>query len=318
MSTALRIPTPVGGVPNDTDRIPSVVFAAAWGALLPFIVRRITLRKSTVLLIGVCIIILINLVMYSLRAAQAFGQIKRTSTGYLIFLQGALASGYCSLMTDSIMLLKTIVDNAKVAPVDPEAAGSPQVANRKTRPGPLQLAGIALAVTYFSAPGTLAGVQAGFYRSGRKDQSKADALQGMRYASAVLALLPLLAMAGIAVYSYFSLPSIDKAACMRFIAAVSLCSVLAVYRLIAMSNHIPAIDFTGAGSLSSPVAKALFYLFHCLPELLAAALMLIPGVPTTEAATKRARASPSHPMRVDRLRPGERPADSLGPASDDN
>lgn len=310
MSTALRIPTPVGGIPNDTDRIPSVVFAIAWAALLPFAVRRIIRRKSAVLLIGPCVLLVINTIMYCLRAAQAFELIKPTSTGFLIFMQGELANGFCSLMTDFIPLLKTIIDNAKVAPVDPEAQGSPQAANRKTRYTPLQLAGIALAVTYFAAPGTLAGVQGGFYRSGQKNQRSADAIQGMRYASVVLALLPLLVMAGVAIYNYISLPRIDKTACMRALTAISLCCVLAVYRLVAMSNHVPAIAFTGAGSLTSPVAKTLFYLFHCAPEVLAAALMLIPSVPTTDATKRRVQSShASHPMRADRLRPGERPAE---------
>ncbi|EJD46152.1 hypothetical protein AURDEDRAFT_124268 [Auricularia subglabra TFB-10046 SS5] len=311
MSTALRIPTPVGGVPNDIDRIPSIVFAVAWGALLPFAVRRITLRKSTVLLIGPCVLLLTNLVMYSLRAAQAFGHIKSTSTGFLIFIQGELASGYCSLMTDSIMLLKAIVDNARVAPIDPEAAESPQAASRKTRYTPLQLAGIALAVLYFAAPGTLAGVQSGFYSSGQETQSSADAIQGMRYASAILALIPLLVMAGITVYSYVSLPRIDKAACRRFIYTVSLCTVIAVYRLVVMSNHVPAIAYTGHGSLTSPAAKTIFYILHSAPEVLAAALMIISSVPTTEVVKRRAGASPSHPMRADRLHPVERPAEYI-------
>ena len=48
---------------------------------------------------------------------------------------------------------------------------------------------------------------------------------------------------------------------------------MSIYRFAAMRNKTPSLTSTGPHSLNSPVAKALFYVFHSTPELLATIVM---------------------------------------------
>lgn len=50
-----------------------------------------------------------------------------------------------------------------------------------------------------------------------------------------------------------------------------------IYRFIVMQFTIPDLLSTAPGSQESPGAKAAFYIFHCLPEFFACALLVIPN-----------------------------------------
>lgn len=41
-----------------------------------------------------------------------------------------------------------------------------------------------------------------------------------------------------------------------------------------MANHTTALTSMAPGSLNSPIAKVLFYIFHTVPDFLAAAILL--------------------------------------------
>ncbi|EJD46153.1 hypothetical protein AURDEDRAFT_184470 [Auricularia subglabra TFB-10046 SS5] len=284
-SNPLSIPTPFGGVPNDADRIPSIVFALAWAALLPFVARRfIVPQRRTVLLIGACIMVVLNMTLYSIRALQAFVPSQRASRNLLVFMQGMLANGFATLTTDALPLIQAIVKNAKKPLPDPEAATSPQQAKPKKKYTPFELLAIVLVVTYIALPGTLAGTHGGLYKSALKKQATADAVQGMRYASAVLTFIPVVVMAGVALHALFWLPRVDRAACLHFLALLSLITIMIIYRFIVMRNHISNLLYTGPGSLTSTTAKALFYVLHSLPEWIATASVVIPDTQTAFGA----------------------------------
>ena len=54
-------------------------------------------------------------------------------------------------------------------------------------------------------------------------------------------------------------------------------AIVSVYRLVVMGDTIPDFLYTGPGSQESTTAKALFYVFHCLPEWMGAALLVVPN-----------------------------------------
>ena len=56
--------------------------------------------------------------------------------------------------------------------------------------------------------------------------------------------------------------------------SISIQSTVAIYRLVAMQNSTDSLLSRGPGSLSSPAAKALFYIFHMLPEWTASVILL--------------------------------------------
>ena len=51
-------------------------------------------------------------------------------------------------------------------------------------------------------------------------------------------------------------------------------SIVGVYLLAVMWRRSPSLDSTAPGTLTSPGAKASFYVIHCLPEWLAATTLL--------------------------------------------
>jgi len=53
--------------------------------------------------------------------------------------------------------------------------------------------------------------------------------------------------------------------------------VVSVYRTIVMRHTVHGTRYNGPGSLNSIADKSYFYLFHCLPEFLAAAILLVPN-----------------------------------------
>lgn len=282
----LSIPTPVGGLPNDTDRIPSIVFVLAWAALLPFVIRRFTdPQRRTTVLIGACILVVLGITLYTIRAVQAFVPDRRASKDLLSLMQGMLANGFVTLTTDALPLITAIVKNAKRPLPDPEAVASgPAQAKPKKKYTPVELFAIVVAVHVIATPAILGGVHGAIYKSALKKQATANALQGLRYASAVLTFIPVVIMAGVAVHALLRLPRVDRGACLHFLALLSLITIMIIYRFIVMTNHIPALLYAGPGSLSSTTAKTLFYVLHCLPEWLATASVLIPDTQTAFGA----------------------------------
>ena len=53
--------------------------------------------------------------------------------------------------------------------------------------------------------------------------------------------------------------------------------IVSFYRLIAMRHTMPGIHFTGPGAESSTADKALFYVFHGVPEVVFSAILVVPN-----------------------------------------
>lgn len=304
----MTFPTPIGGVPYHIDLAPSVIFAVAYGCLLPLVAYRIWDKNSrTVMLLGTIIFAVERIVAFSLRAAQATDEGKRFSLSLTAYIQSDLALGYIGIASDLSNLLRTMLvtptygsetyiqsteaesrwkfwlTTAKLS--DPEVNGK---SNQRDFPGKPP-AGTpdhpntrfwVRRGTRFTGLAFLAATITGIISTGSfvpmvKGETSVHRVEVLRYVSTAVALFLMLFVIGEALWGYFFLPRVNRQGCTILCAITGLTIVIAIYRLSVMHNSIDSLQSTGPGSLSSSTDKALFYVFHVLPEWLSTSLLLI-------------------------------------------
>ncbi|KZV89145.1 hypothetical protein EXIGLDRAFT_721631 [Exidia glandulosa HHB12029] len=285
-SNSMRIPTPVGGTPMHIDGVPSILFAIAYGVLVPFIVARMFRPGNrSALLVGTSIYAIERVVVYSLRASQAYGATRNTSGGLLIYLQLSLAQGYITMAQDTVPLLRVMLVHATNPPVEdvieprhPEVKDNPRTdpTNKSKMRFWVRRAMDVLNLGFLAAT-VPNGVQGGKYKTALHNQEEADKLQRFRYASTAVTLLFMLIIGVWTLYAYFRIANVRRAAALRILTILALILPVPIYRFATMHFTIPDLLFTGPGSLESGSSKALFYVFHCLPEWATAALLVLPN-----------------------------------------
>ncbi|KZW01307.1 hypothetical protein EXIGLDRAFT_603040 [Exidia glandulosa HHB12029] len=280
----MHIPTPVGGTPLHVDGVPSIIFAVAYGLLFPFILARMFRPgRRSILLVGTSVFAIERVVVYALRATQAYNPAKQTSGGLLIYLQLSFAQGYITMAQDTVPLLRVLLVHATNPPdvIEPRHEdGAETVVDPTDQPRTrfwVRRASDILNLSFMAA--TIPnGVQGAKYKDALHDQRSADKLQRFRYASTSVTVVLMLIIAMWTLCAYFRMANVRRAACaISILTAISLQLPVAINRLAVMHYTIPDLLFTGPGSQQSSGAKALFYVFHCLPEWLAAALLVLPN-----------------------------------------
>ncbi|EJD41812.1 hypothetical protein AURDEDRAFT_115271 [Auricularia subglabra TFB-10046 SS5] len=276
----IRIPTPVGGTPIHIDAVPSIIFAVAFGALFPFIASRCFRRGAqSFLQIESTIFAIERIVVYALRATQALNPAKRASGGLLIYLQLSFAQGYISMAHDAVPLLRVLLVESTSPPDRIEPNNSIERDPKDDQPRTrfwVRRATDLLNWTFLAAtiPNAVQGAK---YKDALKNQDAGDKLMRFRYASTAVALVLIVVLGVWTTYAYFRVRNIRRGPCLRLLTLLGLMVPVSIYRLVVMKDTIPDLLYTGPGSQESGKDKALFYVFHCLPELFAAALLVVPN-----------------------------------------
>ncbi|KAF9447952.1 hypothetical protein P691DRAFT_801514 [Macrolepiota fuliginosa MF-IS2] len=301
-------PSPIGGIPYPIDFAPSLVFAVAYGCLLPLVAYRIFDRNSrTILLIGSCIFTVERIVAFSLRAAQSVNASKRFNVGLMAYIQSDLALGYIGIAIDLGKLLRTLlvaptygsdtyVQSTEAesryrywistAKLDGAAAGDKEEQRDfptkppegtpdapRTRAWIRGLAG-AVALAFLSA------IVVGIIATSNlpnvvKGEANTDQNMVLRYVSTAVALFLIVGNAAASVWAYICLPRVNRQGCVILFVISWLLCIIAVYRLSVMQNTTESLQSTASGSLNSVGDKAAFYIFHILPEWLSSALLFV-------------------------------------------
>ncbi|KXN90856.1 hypothetical protein AN958_03510, partial [Leucoagaricus sp. SymC.cos] len=306
----MTFPSPMGGVPYHIDLAPSVIFTVAYGCLVPFIVYRVWDKNSrTLILLGTIIFAISRIVSLALRAVQSVSESKRFSLGLTSYIQADIALGYIGIAADLANILRTLLimptygsdtyfqstdteshnrfwlTTAKLA--DAEAGGSSSGSGREFPGRPpagtpdhprtrfwvrrgTRFTGLA-----FLASSITGGTAAGKFQKTVEGEVSLQYIVTLRYVSTAIALFLTLWIVGGSLWGLFFLPRIKQRGCLILCSISVLMVIIAIYRLCLMHNTMDSIQSTGPGSFSTPKDKALFYVFHILPEWISTALLLV-------------------------------------------
>lgn len=280
-ATSLRIPTPVGGTPLTDDGAPSALFAALYGILFPFfLMRLVSSAKRNSLLMGSTAFSIERVVIYGLRASQSFHVAKHASSGLLTYFQLSFGEGFMSIANDTVPLLRVLIVRATNPPdqvgdaADPEVIGTPSQAVLRA-----QTRRATDFMRLFFLVATILNIVSGFtYKDALTDQSAADRVMNLRYAATALSVVLTSTLVVWTCLARSYVANVRRAACDRLLTIYILLLTVGIYRLGVMHFRIPNLLSTdGWESQEAPAAKALFYVFHALPEWAASALLQIPN-----------------------------------------
>ncbi|BGO90383.1 hypothetical protein NBRC10512v2_002360 [Rhodotorula toruloides] len=256
MSAALSQALPtgfslVGGVPlKNPDLAASIIFLAAWALLTPLLVWRFAVRRTRIaVLIRPAVVIVIRIATFVIRALEANGNY---ATSLFITEQVLLLIGLIPLCEPLISLLRFHVRRYWT----PSPADGPK--ERKTMLNRLlTLLRVALIIAIVLGCVTSAAMT---------DPSKVDSLKHYRYGIIGITLFisilsPIIAIVVSAKNGLPMAPVYFLIGCAACLALPQI--VPSVYKLIITLNPV---------SLISHGAKAGFYIFSCVPEVVLAAL----------------------------------------------
>ncbi|KAF8573532.1 hypothetical protein K439DRAFT_1625004 [Ramaria rubella] len=272
----MAFPSPVGGTLIKEDFAPSIVFAILYGLLVPLAAFRFLRKESrTVLLIGVTTFSIERVVIFSLRANQSGNVEKAASAGLASYEQVTLGLGYIGMCDALIGFLRALLVNS----TRPEANGDQEHTNPTPQPDrPRERFWYRRLADFLSwgfLGATVSGLISGsIYSKSINSSSSASHVMVLRYVSSGLAFLMLMHILLVALVATRSVRRINKSAVYILMGPVTLLATVALYRLAVMHNTTDSLLSRGPGSLSSPSAKALFYIFHVVPEWTTAALIL--------------------------------------------
>ncbi|KAF8644646.1 hypothetical protein AX16_008358 [Volvariella volvacea WC 439] len=113
---------------------------------------------------------------------------------------------------------------------------------------------------------TITGVLANSrYHRAPDDAEIAAWIGRLRYASASVVLFLSIILIGVILYAR-TLPRVPEHAISRLLAIVSMCIIVAIYRLSIMHNETTSLTSFAPGSQNQTRDKVLFYIFHIFPE----------------------------------------------------
>ncbi|KAL0956711.1 hypothetical protein HGRIS_002833 [Hohenbuehelia grisea] len=303
----MTFPSPVGGASLPGDFVPSVLFAVLYGCLLPVMIWRTLKRRLRIfMLLASTLFTIERIVNLSLRAAQAHDFTMRHSPRIVKWMQATYTLGFFVIGMDMISLLSCLLVNttygtstASQAPVVEGALhaagssdttlykeiiemhpinevvreGAPYVEDEPHRRVQIRRFSALCSGAFLGAlaAGILGNIFYDQFLFG--DETRADLVFGLRYASTAIALVPIIAAIAIVIWASTNMERISQPGS-RLILSVAFCvAVVAIYRLSVMFNRTDAIDSTAPEALNSPQSKAMFYVFHILPEWIAVALL---------------------------------------------
>ncbi|KIM45438.1 hypothetical protein M413DRAFT_442117 [Hebeloma cylindrosporum] len=287
----VNFPAPIGGTSLPPDFGPSILFAVLYGLLVPLMAYRMFDRRSrSALLIGTISFSIERVVIFSLRAVQAHNESKRYSKGLATYMQISFGLGFIGIANDLVNLIRCLLVNAtygserysespaassKGGLLSPPPEGTPDLprvrfwARRFTDLlGPAFLAA--------TVPGIIANSH---YSKVFDDQNQADKTAKNRIISSAIALALTVLCISVALWGKVKLPRMHKRPVLVLGQLCILLSIIPIYRLSVMHYRIDVLR--GPDPLNSSSAKALFYIFHVLPEWLAICVLISENVRKT-------------------------------------
>ncbi|TFY54201.1 hypothetical protein EVJ58_g8995 [Rhodofomes roseus] len=266
-----KFPSPIGGVPNQHDLAPAVVFAVAYAITIPLVVYRLTSKKSrNIFCIATAVFAIERVVDFSFRAVEAEKPNLRTTSFWVNWLQSAYTMGFISIAGDvgniaRVFLLKSTRGSdpsASAAALSLDLLASSGTDADEERP-----AGTPKAEGSAAASMTMFDVREAEVL---EDEPKRRTL--IERWGLVTLLLRLTALALGGRVQWVLLRRDDGPQQGRDGAADE--DIPAIYRLAAMANYTDSLLSMAPGSLNGPHAKAVFYVLHIAPELFAGTLLM--------------------------------------------
>lgn len=265
----VHIPSLIGGFPTQDDFAPSILLIIFYSfSLFPYIRRLYDPDTRTITLGSTTTTFSIErIVVYSLRLAQS--QRHRPGEdlgGAILYQQLSFAVGYIGLIVDAVSFARAVLVNVTLE--DPGRGSKDQPSLRKKIRKLLWYPTVALLVI------TQVGVLTfSFLHDAPNSQGKANLFRNLRYVCDVVPLLvDLVFIIGLLLVRP-RLEFLDKSALDAIIKLSATIGVVPLYRLTVLHytsltlSVVPTPTYPSS-TLTSSSAKACFYLFHSVPEIL--------------------------------------------------
>ncbi|KAJ6574653.1 hypothetical protein B0H19DRAFT_1371620 [Mycena capillaripes] len=289
-------PSLVGGISLRAYDLPaSIVFAAAYGLLLPVFVYRIVDRRSrTAVIIQALCFAIERPVVYSLRAVVA-AQPSTESPGLSEYMQATFALGYLTLVHMVSKLIRSVLVNTTngtpASESKPQSVHLPPLVStdstgfwKPSAPLP-STPGIEdprrrfwyrrwsefLGVLYLAAMVTAIVATAHIYKATDTAANLRD--QALRYTSSAIGLTVVILETSTLLWARKNVPRIDQRAMNFLLVMTMLLTIPPLYRLVVMHSTTPNIATPGHQALNTAGDKAAFYVLHLLPEFLVTTMM---------------------------------------------
>ncbi|QRV96508.1 proteophosphoglycan protein [Ceratobasidium sp. AG-Ba] len=254
----------VGGIPVHADIAPSVVFAVMYALLLPNIINNFFIRKPRAwngIQISTVIFSVERIAWCIIRAVQGAHPDKRLSGGLMNYVQLTVGLGFVGILSEATKLLRCVIVKTTL----PEKGAS------KDRPRARLWFRIfctifELAFMASSIPGGVAGAK---YSAARTNQHLADKNMRLLNLSSGVALGLEIATIVLCLAAARWVPEVDRMRCFELAALNILILPVPIYRLCVL--HIRTANIFDP---LSPAARAVFYIFHLLPEWLCVCVLL--------------------------------------------
>ncbi|KAH9932233.1 uncharacterized protein B0H18DRAFT_51229 [Fomitopsis serialis] len=303
----LHFPAPIGGVPSHDDFPPSLLFEILYVMLIPLIVFRFASRASrTMAIINIVATTTERVVSFALRMAEANNPALRMTKLFVDWLQGAYIATFISIGNDIVHIGRAYLVSTTLGAEPEMLAMTSRLPTIMCRPGgssavetkapskqeEVDIASISIlpdepgrrrrirvvctAIAIILVVGGLtAPVESAMYYTSMTDPSKVKPTQLVRVIGTILGLIGLQSMNIFMLHAWMTRPR--RVQFQRILYLCCICCILtitAVYRLAVMPSTTTSLLPSAPDPLNGPIAKALFYVFHIVPEWLAAVLVL--------------------------------------------
>ncbi|EKM54334.1 uncharacterized protein PHACADRAFT_258120 [Phanerochaete carnosa HHB-10118-sp] len=296
MSTDISFPAPVGGVPFERDFGPSVLFATLYAILvIAGIYRFARTTTRTLVRLGTFAFAVERIVIWSLRAKQAKTPAEDLDRNLTIYWQMTFAIGYISLHADTITLLRCLFVRTTrgISPKDQ----TPLESDRESPEPAGPYGGYAMPVDedqpdtrfwYRRAFGALAlltwvpiiiGIVMGYnYVQAETNAEKAQNVQTLRYAVSAIVFVFLLVLQAFSLFGLLYVRRIQRTGVLLGFVISTVLIIIPLYHFVVMHNWTTSLTSMALGSQNTAGEKAAFYIFQALPEVAAAALLMVPNI----------------------------------------
>ncbi|KAF9491937.1 hypothetical protein BDN71DRAFT_1474525 [Pleurotus eryngii] len=292
-------PAPIGGVTLRThDLVPSIVFLVAYCCLIPVMLYRIIDKKSrTTIFIGTNAFVIERVVLFCIRTIVS-AKDGRESDAVTEYMQVTIGMGFVAIAQDVANLLRSMLVNSTYEYPRPDAR-APELITPSEDAGwscGLPLSAVPSLAQETKLPDMprhrfwwrrfidattvlfIISIITGFIGNSllviqRHDRNKTHINQVLRYISTVLVLWVTVALVIVSVWAKFKMPRVDRRSDGFMIYLSILLCITGIYRSYAMSNITTELTSQAPGSLNTPADKTTFYIFHILPEWMAAATL---------------------------------------------
>jgi len=276
--SSVQIPSPIGGFPNKDDLAPSIIFAIAYAlTLVPFFYRFFKRDQRVItIVLGTVPFSVERIVVWSVRASLAHNhQPGDVLTKWkIIYLQISYGLGFMSFCTDANGFVRALLVNTTLE--DPKNGIKDQPKNRFWFRRFTDFYGLAWLAA--SVPGSIAYSSLSGSVNNSHQAHKAFVL---RYEAAAVALAFLVFHIACLLTFRSRIRNVNRGALLWICTFLIITAIVPIYRLTVLHYTIPTLNALGssattlypAGSLTSRPAKAVFYVLHALPELIAACMI---------------------------------------------